>query len=127
MQVFRRPTKEKPMIRQMSPVCGLLAGLLVLAGMGSDAVSQPSIPKDKPADAKQPEKELPFTNEFHVEPGELVATGRNPYFILEPGHYLVLKKGSEELTWTVLDETKKIGDVETRVIEEKETKNGKIV
>ena len=62
-----------------------------------------------------------------MEPGELGPTGRNPYFILEPGYFLVLRKGNEELTITVLDETKKVDGVETRVVEEKETKNGKLV
>ena len=59
------------------------------------------------------------------------STGRNTYFILEPGYQLVLE-GEEDgkktiLTITVLNETKKIGDVETRVIEENEKVDGKVV
>jgi hypothetical protein len=77
--------------------------------------------------AGQPEKYRgPWTETFYVEPGELGPTGRNPYFVLEPGFYAVLKSGDEVVTKTVLDETKKVGDVVTRVVEEKETKKGKV-
>lgn len=59
------------------------------------------------------------------------STGRNDYFILEPGYQLVLE-GNEDgkkttLTITVLNETKKVGGVETRVIEENEVADGKVV
>src|SRR4030095_6201749 len=37
-----------------------------------------------------------------------------------------LEGGNEQLTITVLDETKKVDGVETRVVEERETKNGKL-
>ena len=69
----------------------------------------------------------PFAKEFPVEQGELVSTGRNPYFILEPGYTLFLEGDGEQLTITVLDEIRKIGDVETRVVEERETKDGRLV
>ncbi len=68
-----------------------------------------------------------WTAEFRVEQGELSATGRNPYFILEPGYQLVLEEGKERLTVTVLDETKTVAGVETRLVEERETKDGKLV
>jgi len=68
-----------------------------------------------------------WTRDFNVEPGELASTGRNPYFILEPGYVLVLKDSSTELTITVLNDTKTIDGVETRVVEEREAKNGQPV
>jgi hypothetical protein len=68
-----------------------------------------------------------WTRDFKVDPHEMSSTGRNPYFILEPGYFLVLEKGSERLTITVLDETRQIDGVETRVVEERETKNGHLV
>jgi hypothetical protein len=68
-----------------------------------------------------------WTTEFGVEKDELSATGRNPYFILEPGYQLVLEGGRERLIITVLDETKTVDGVETRVVEERETKDGKLV
>jgi len=70
--------------------------------------------------------ERPFSDSFAVDEKDLATTGRNPYFILEPGYQLVLenKKKKEVLVITVLDETRKIGGVETRIIEERETVDG---
>jgi hypothetical protein len=68
-----------------------------------------------------------WTRTFAVERSDLRSTGRNPYFILEPGYTLVLEKGAERVVKTVLSETKVVDGVETRVLEERETKNGKLV
>jgi hypothetical protein len=72
-----------------------------------------------------------WTETFAVEPGELSATGRNPYFILEPGYQLAFEgrdKGKPvALVITVLDETKTVDGVETRVVEERETTEGQPV
>jgi len=67
--------------------------------------------------------EQPWTKSFQIQEGELSSTGRNPYFILEPGYRMVLENGRERLTITVLNETRKIDGVETRIVEERETKN----
>lgn len=69
----------------------------------------------------------PFTDAFDVNEKDLSSTGKNPYFSLEPGYQLVLENPAkkEVLTITVLDETKKIGAVETRIVEERETVDGK--
>jgi hypothetical protein len=57
--------------------------------------------------------------------------GRNAYFVLEPGYQTVLagKEGGKlaEVTTTVLGETQDIGGVRTRVVEERETSDGKLV
>jgi len=68
-----------------------------------------------------------WTTGFMVEPDELASTGRNPYFVLEPGYSLVLEGGGAQLIITVLNETKKVDGVETRVVEERETKGGQLV
>ncbi|MGE3807211.1 MAG: hypothetical protein AB7K24_21320 [Gemmataceae bacterium] len=68
-----------------------------------------------------------WTKDFPIEAGELGPTGRNPYFILEPGYVLVLRKGNEELTITVLDQTKMVDGVLTRVVEERETVKGELI
>jgi len=68
-----------------------------------------------------------WTSVFPTEPDELVSTGRNPYFILEPGYSLELEGGNVRLTITVLNETKKVDGVETRVVEERETKGGQLI
>jgi hypothetical protein len=57
--------------------------------------------------------------------------GRNAYFVLEPGYQTVLagKEGGKltEVTITVLGQTQDIGGVRTRVVEERETSDGKLV
>lgn len=72
-----------------------------------------------------------FTDSFDLGKAELSPTGRNRYFVLEPGYQLVLEgtdKGKAMvLTVTVLNETKTVDGVETRVVEEKETANGQVV
>jgi hypothetical protein len=56
----------------------------------------------------------------------MVTTGRNDYFILEPGFQLVLEGGGTRVQITVLDETKTVDGVLTRVVEEREWKKGKL-
>jgi len=68
-----------------------------------------------------------FTTDFAAERDALVATGKNAYFVLEPGFQLVLEDGDERLVITVLEQTKKVDGVETRVVEERETKGGALV
>jgi len=67
-----------------------------------------------------------WTADFTAEKPDLVPTGKNPYFILEPGYVLVLEDGKARLTVTVKDETKMVDGVECRVVEERETKGGKV-
>jgi hypothetical protein len=72
-------------------------------------------------------EEEAWTANFPLEKDELAATGRNPYFILEPGYTLVLEDDDERVTISVLNETKYVDGVQTRVVEERETKGGKLV
>lgn len=72
-----------------------------------------------------------WVDSFAVDGRNWSSTGKNDYFVLEPGYQLVLqgKEDEEEvvLTITVLNETKKVGGVETRIVEERESKGGKLV
>ena len=68
-----------------------------------------------------------WTTEFLVDASELATTGSNPYFILEPGFQAVFEGGSERLVITVLDDIKRVDGVDTRVVEERETKDGHLV
>ncbi len=68
-----------------------------------------------------------WTSDFSADKDALTSTGRNPYFILEPGYQLVFEDDDERVEKTVLDETKVVDGVECRVIEERETKKGKLV
>lgn len=76
---------------------------------------------------RQQPKEQTWTSEFRLEPGELVSSGRNPYFSLEPGDRSVLEAGDERLVVTVLEETREIDGVQTRVVEERETRGGALI
>ena len=67
-----------------------------------------------------------WTHDFASEKPDLVSTGRNPYFILEPGYFQVLQDGDNQLTVTVKDETRMVDGVECRVVEEKESQGGKV-
>lgn len=67
-----------------------------------------------------------WQEEFDLAKCKLLATGRNEYFILEPGFQLVLEGGGERVQITVLDETKVVDGVTTRVVEEREWKDGKL-
>jgi len=64
---------------------------------------------------------------FPVDKKNLGPTGTNPYFILQPGHKLHYQHGKDTVTTTVLPETKMVDGVETRVVEDRETKNGQLV
>ena len=68
-----------------------------------------------------------WTSKFDVSANELRSIGRNPFFILEPGHSATYEAGAERLVITVLDDTKQVDAVTTRVVEERETNGGKLV
>lgn len=68
-----------------------------------------------------------YLSSFSLDPNDLATTGRNPYWILEPGYRIVLEGGGTRVVITVLDDTKKVGPFTTRVVEEREWKDGKLV
>ena len=92
-------------------VLTLALGAILIAALGSSL----------------PAAERAFTDEFGMVKGDMSSTGRNPYFILEPGYKLVLEDKDTKLIITVLDETKMVDGVETRIAEERESENGRLV
>jgi uncharacterized membrane protein YkoI len=88
---------------------------------GEPAAPEPPGPSEGPA----------YTDVFHVAPDEWTSRGTNPWFVLEPGHVLVLEGKEDDetirLTVSVLDETKVVHGVETRVVEEREEEGGRLV
>ena len=56
----------------------------------------------------------------------MVTTGGNQYFILEPGHQIVLEGGDEKVQITVLDKTRMVDGVKTRIVEEREWQDGEL-
>lgn len=55
------------------------------------------------------------------------STGRNPFFVLEPGYQLTLEDGKERLVITVTGETRLVAGVETRMVEERERDGGNLI
>jgi len=72
-----------------------------------------------------------FTERFAVDKVDLASSGTNRFFILAPGYQLVLegKEGGKRvvLTITVLNDTRLVDGVETRIVEERETADGQPV
>jgi hypothetical protein len=65
-----------------------------------------------------------WQEEFNIADRKLTHTGESKYFLLLPGFQTILASGKEKLTITVLDETKEINGIITRVVEEREEENG---
>jgi hypothetical protein len=68
-----------------------------------------------------------WQSDFPVNKKLLGVKGNNPYFNLTPGYQLSYAHGKDTDTLSVLNETKMIDGVETRVIEDRELKNGKLI
>ena len=81
------------------------------------------------ANAEKDTGKKEYTDSFNLEDCTFSSAGANRYFILEPGYQLVLEDQKEDvdLTITVLDQTKIIDGIETRIVEEKETKSDELV
>lgn len=72
-----------------------------------------------------------FTDTFDVPKDRFATTGKNPFVVLEPGHQMTFEgtaNGKDaRLVITVLNETKTVDGVETRVVEERESEAGEVV
>ena len=98
----------------------------ILAFLGV-AIGSLVLAQDKAQDKAKDDDKRPFTDTFMVDEKDLASVGRNPYVILEPGYvmYYESKDKKETLTVTVLEEIKKVGNVECRIVEERELVDGK--
>src|SRR5687767_4907275 len=92
---------------------------LTLAVLASLLCSATAWPQARDADPS-------WQQEFDLASCTLATTGRNRYFILEPGFQLVLEGGNTRVQITVLDETREVAGVVTRVVEEREWKSGEL-
>lgn len=68
-----------------------------------------------------------WRDRFDVNKADLLPTGTNSYIKMQPGRILKLTHGKDTLTVTILPGTEVIDGVTTGVLEERETKNGKVV
>lgn len=107
--------------------------MFIITGM--EVYGQEQQPPRQPA---SPSTSLPadqttegWLSSFDLENCNFASTGENSYFILKPGYQVTLEgeeDGEElQLVMTVLDETKVVNGIETRVVEEKETKGSNLV
>jgi hypothetical protein len=106
----------------------MIGGVFILAGM--NVYGQPQLQlQTPPLPTNQASEE--WMTSFNLESCDFASIGENSYFILKPGFQAVLEgeeDGEElQLTMTVLNETKIVDGIETRVLEERETEGGNLV
>ncbi len=94
------------------------AGCKTPAGGPGQAGQPPATPAKASAEG--------FRDVFTVNRADLADSGENPYFLLTPGYRLTYRDGRDTLTITVLGDTKVVDGVRTRVVEERETKGGRL-
>ncbi len=92
---------------------------------------EPGSPEAATATSVGPEVEPPqtsddWTREFDLAGRTLSDTGQSQYFVLRPGFQAVLESGQAKLTITVLNETREVNGISTRVVEEREEKGGEL-
>jgi hypothetical protein len=118
-------------ISRITTITLLLGGMIVIIGMevfgqqGKGDISSP------PTSFLTDQTSEGWMTSFNLENCDFASTGKNNYFILEPGYQVILE-GEEDgeklqLVMSVLDKTKIVDGIETRVVEEKETEGGNLV
>lgn len=90
-----------------------------------DVIESKLVASSEEGSSRQKEQKR-WSSSFGLEDCTFSTTGRNRFFILEPGYRLVLESRTEKVTITVLNETRSIAGVETRVVEEREEENGEL-
>lgn len=121
----------------MNPVQSIISQIIILLILLTFSYPQTpnsvnvTIHKSSTQPATNSDRDTTWQCNFNVEKNRLVSVGENPFFILKPGFQLVFK-GREnqhviELIITVLNETKMVDGVETRIVEERESKDGHLI
>jgi hypothetical protein len=106
----------------------IVVTVLLIGGMDVYGQEQPTSPSPTLSTDQTIEG---WMTSFDLENCNFDSSGENSYFVLEPGYRVIFggqEDGKElELVMTVLNETKVVDGVETRVVEEKETEGGNLV
>jgi hypothetical protein len=106
----------------------LLIGGMIIATT-EEVLGQPEIGRN--GDTSSLPAPTSFLTDQPLKNCNFASTGNNNYFILEPGYQVILEgeEGGENLrlVMSVLNETKMVNGVETRVVEERETEAGNLV
>jgi hypothetical protein len=86
------------------------------------------------AEEQEPDKmqsgaaqEAGWRETFEVSKSDLAPTGNNPWLTIQPGRVLKLRNGVDSLTVTILNGTMTVDGVTVGVLEERETKDEKLV
>jgi hypothetical protein len=77
--------------------------------------------------ARHAQDDRAWTSDFEYERAQLVSSGTNPWFSLEPGYTLRLADATDTLIITVLPTKRIVDKIETRIVEERESSHGKLV
>ena len=112
----------------------LIGGVFILL-TGMEVYGQEQLQQQQPTPPSTPlstdQTSQGWMTTFDLESCNFASTGENSHFVLVPGYQVILggqEDGEElELVMTVLNETKVVDGVETRVVEEKETEGGNLV
>jgi hypothetical protein len=111
----------------------LIGGMFILTGMEVYGQEQqpPQQPTTPSTSLSTDQTTEGWLSSFDLENCNSASTGENSYFILKPGYQVTLEgeeDGEElQLVMIVLDETKVVNGIETRVVEEKETEGSNLV
>lgn len=102
----------------------ILIGVLFVSGPGLSTQQLTGMNINSAIAASQTSSEKKYTDSFDLKNCTFSTTGSNPYFILEPGYQLVFAgegdNGPINVTSTVLNQTKVVGDgIVGRLVEEK--------
>jgi hypothetical protein len=102
----------------------LLGGLMIAATEVQGQAEEGDV-------SSSPSLQTSFLTDQPLENCNFASIGKNDYFILEPGYQIILE-GEEDgeklqLIMSVMNETKIVDGVETRVVEEKETEGGNLI
>jgi hypothetical protein len=93
----------------LAAMATLTAGIIFL--IGGEVNSSPKISNGK------------WTETFNLDNCNFTSTGSNTYFILKPGYQAVFEGIDEgvgtRLTTTVLNQTKAVDGIDTRIVEER--------
>ena len=79
------------------------------------------------AEDKGKKTEQTWCDLFSPDRADLANIGKNSYFILLPTYRLHFERGKDTRVTKVLNQTELVAGVETRVLEERETKHGELV
>ena len=100
-------------------------GVGLCIGVCSWAVGDARVGSEPGSDAQAVLRSFPIGDK------ELATLGENPFFVLKPGYQLTFAnrdaKSPVTLVITVLNETKTLGGIDTRIVEERESKGGDLV